>query len=336
MEMRVQKSRNLKITLTLILLSLFSLQTYAYDLSKKFGMGVGIGYPVPVWGNPFNNLAEPEWSGSIYGRYHMDQSLGMELSVSKLGFKETPLDFENINLLAFYRIAGAANLTPVMGLGLGATRIDDYSPSNVKLSLLARAGLEYAFKPAMTISGLVDYQYVSKIMGDMPTDPAHVINPQIALTWYYGGDDTPATPATEPEKTSDVVSTQKSVTTSRSVENKPDINIEFDFEKSEVKSQYLPKLKQLAEEMKSSNNLTGYIEGHADSTGPEEFNDTLSLSRAHAVRNILIGYGADESRLQAEGFGESRPVASNATASGRQKNRRSAVYISVRTRISGI
>lgn len=335
MEMLVPKFKHPKKIITLILLSLISLQTHAYDLSKKFGMGVGFGYPVPVWGNPFNNVADPEWSGSIYGRYHMDQSLGMELSISKQGFKETPLDFENINLLAFYRLAGAANLTPVMGLGLGATRIDDYSPSNVKLSLLARAGLEYAFLPAMTISGLVDYQYVSKIMGDMPTDPAHVINPQIALTWYYGGDDKSTTPATEPEKTTDVVSTQKSATT-RSTVNKPDINIEFDFEKSEVKSQYLPKLKQLAQEMKSSNNLTGYIEGHADSTGPEEFNDTLSLSRAHAVRNILIGYGADEARLVAEGFGENRPVASNATASGRQKNRRSAVYITVRTRISGI
>jgi len=64
------------------------------------------------------------------------------------------------------------------------------------------------------------------------------------------------------------------------------------------------------------------IEGHTDSTGSAEHNQQLSLNRANAVRNYLVGYGVDSRRVTTQGFGESMPVASNDTAQGRQQNRR--------------
>jgi OOP family OmpA-OmpF porin len=56
--------------------------------------------------------------------------------------------------------------------------------------------------------------------------------------------------------------------------------------------------------------------------GTEAYNQALSLRRAGAVRDYLVGGGIDAGRLSVEGFGESRPVATNDTDSGRAQNRR--------------
>jgi outer membrane protein OmpA-like peptidoglycan-associated protein len=64
------------------------------------------------------------------------------------------------------------------------------------------------------------------------------------------------------------------------------------------------------------------VSGHADSVGGEAFNLQLSLDRARAVRDVLIGAGLDESRLTVVGRGTEAPVAANDTADGRKQNRR--------------
>jgi outer membrane protein OmpA-like peptidoglycan-associated protein len=64
------------------------------------------------------------------------------------------------------------------------------------------------------------------------------------------------------------------------------------------------------------------VQGHTDATGSEEHNQSLSERRASAVRNQLVNEGVDPDRLATMGFGESSPVASNDSESGRQRNRR--------------
>src|SRR5690606_35516976 len=71
-----------------------------------------------------------------------------------------------------------------------------------------------------------------------------------------------------------------------------------------------------------------HIVGHTDSTGSEAYNQALSERRAEAVARCLEGRGVDASRLRAEGWGESEPRDTNATAAGRQLNRRVEVYVS--------
>ncbi len=66
------------------------------------------------------------------------------------------------------------------------------------------------------------------------------------------------------------------------------------------------------------------IGGHTDSQGSEGFNERLSAARARAVREALIGRGVRLTRLAVQGYGERRPVASNATEAGRERNRRIA------------
>jgi outer membrane protein OmpA-like peptidoglycan-associated protein len=70
------------------------------------------------------------------------------------------------------------------------------------------------------------------------------------------------------------------------------------------------------------------VEGHTDSDGNAKKNKRLSLQRAQAVRSFLISYGIDAQRMVAQGFGEERPVDTNNTQEGKQKNRRVEFYIS--------
>lgn len=69
------------------------------------------------------------------------------------------------------------------------------------------------------------------------------------------------------------------------------------------------------------------IEGHTDSQGSSAYNEALSQRRAASVRAALIAAGIDPSRVTAVGMGEAVPVASNATAAGRQQNRRVEIIL---------
>jgi len=64
------------------------------------------------------------------------------------------------------------------------------------------------------------------------------------------------------------------------------------------------------------------VAGHTDSSGSRKFNQTLSRNRANSVKNYLLGKNVPSSSMSVSGFGEDRPIATNSTDSGRQKNRR--------------
>ncbi len=91
---------------------------------------------------------------------------------------------------------------------------------------------------------------------------------------------------------------------------------------SEIQGDGARELDAIAELLKSRPGVSLRIEGHTDSTGPEQLNQTLSQERANAVRAYLIQRGIAGSRLEARGYGPSRPVASNDTPEGRTENRR--------------
>lgn len=74
--------------------------------------------------------------------------------------------------------------------------------------------------------------------------------------------------------------------------------------------------------------LTLAVEGHTDSVGTDEYNQTLSENRGGAVRDFLVQQGMPANSLTATGMGETHPVATNDTAAGRQQNRRVEIVIS--------
>lgn len=99
--------------------------------------------------------------------------------------------------------------------------------------------------------------------------------------------------------------------------------VEFDFDKSVVKPQYHGDLQRVANFLKAYPKTNGELEGHTDSIGSDEYNMKLSKRRAESVKKYLVeNFNIDAARLTTIGYGESKPVASNKTEEGRQKNRR--------------
>jgi outer membrane protein OmpA-like peptidoglycan-associated protein len=70
------------------------------------------------------------------------------------------------------------------------------------------------------------------------------------------------------------------------------------------------------------------VEGHTDAIGGDEYNMTLSQQRADAVRTYMVAQGVQADTLTAVGLGKADPVADNATAAGRQQNRRVEMVVS--------
>jgi outer membrane protein OmpA-like peptidoglycan-associated protein len=97
----------------------------------------------------------------------------------------------------------------------------------------------------------------------------------------------------------------------------------FDVDSDRIQPESTPTLEEIGTMLEEHPDLGIAIEGHTDSTGNDDHNLDLSIRRAVAVREYLIGaYGIAANRLEADGFGETRPVGDNETPEGRQQNRR--------------
>ncbi len=102
----------------------------------------------------------------------------------------------------------------------------------------------------------------------------------------------------------------------------------FDVNKADLKPGGIVTVDKLAAFMKEYPNRRVMIEGFTDSTGTPEYNKGLSERRALAVRNALLDKGVESNRVDIRGYGIEFPVATNATAAGRQMNRRVEIIIS--------
>jgi OOP family OmpA-OmpF porin len=98
-------------------------------------------------------------------------------------------------------------------------------------------------------------------------------------------------------------------------------NLEFDFGKATIRSKSFESLNRVADLLKTKD-FSLKLAGHTDNVGSNAANLKLSKDRAESVKAYLVGQGANPSRIEATGYGESQPIASNKTNSGRQKNRR--------------
>jgi outer membrane protein OmpA-like peptidoglycan-associated protein len=107
--------------------------------------------------------------------------------------------------------------------------------------------------------------------------------------------------------------------------NLPDVL--FDFNKSTLKPHAREVLSKVCGILLVVQGYDLSVEGHTDAIGSDSYNQELSEKRAQSVENFLENCGLSGTEITAKGFGESQPVASNDTASGRQQNRRVEVVI---------
>jgi len=101
----------------------------------------------------------------------------------------------------------------------------------------------------------------------------------------------------------------------------------FELNKSDIKEQSEETLQDIIDILKKYPDAEFSIDGHTDSQGSEAYNQKLSNERANSVLRYLVNGGIATERLSAEGFGESKPIASNKTAAGRQQNRRTEINL---------
>lgn len=98
-------------------------------------------------------------------------------------------------------------------------------------------------------------------------------------------------------------------------------NLEFATGSASIKPSSYPSLDKVAE-LLVRKNLSLKLAGHTDNVGTDSKNMILSKQRAESVKAYLAGKGVNPSRIEATGYGETQPIASNKTAAGRQQNRR--------------
>lgn len=106
--------------------------------------------------------------------------------------------------------------------------------------------------------------------------------------------------------------------------------VEFDSSAATLKTSSQEQLRNIAEIMKAYPQVAVKFGGYTDNTGSPEQNLALSGNRASRAMNQVVALGVDPSRLTAEGYGEQHPVADNATAEGRQRNRRVDINVTAK------
>jgi OOP family OmpA-OmpF porin len=109
-----------------------------------------------------------------------------------------------------------------------------------------------------------------------------------------------------------------------------ELQVQFDFDKSNIKSVYEPQFEEIGQILKDNPGINMTVEGHTCWIGTEEYNQGLSERRADSVKQKFVSdYGIAGDRISTIGFGETRPIATNETLEGRRKNRRAIAVILV-------
>jgi OOP family OmpA-OmpF porin len=207
----------------------------------------------------------------------------------------------------FY-IKSAPRLVPFLTAGIGGQSIDYTSGDKSDKTRFAPAygaGLKYFLTERIALRG--DVRHVLPI-GSVYNN----LEVTMGLAYYFGAKKAaaaPEPPPPPPEK--------------EMFDERVRLNVEFDFDKSNIRPEYHDELKKVGDFMNKYPETNIVLEGHTDSRGSEEYNQKLSQRRVDSVKNYIIEkFNIDEKRLTTVGYGETRPIADNNTDGGRQRNRR--------------
>ncbi len=303
----------------------------------------------------FNDTREN--AGKAFGGYQFNRNFAVEGGYYDLGgysftattappgtlFGYTRLTGINLDLIGFIPVterfsifgrAGAARTEgDAMLQGTGAVNVLNASPSERGTNLKVGLGLQYHFTDYFTARVETERYRVNDGLGnkgDIDVVSLDVIYrfgqraaPVVARPVPVAPAPTPvAPPAPAPVPTEQYCGT---------------LDINFDINKHDIQLADHEKLRAIAEFLRQFPTVSGVIAGHTDNVGTAESNMRLSQRRADSVVAHLVSvHGIASSRLRAVGYGESRPVADNATQSGMRQNRRIEADFACATGVRGI
>jgi OOP family OmpA-OmpF porin len=189
-------------------------------------------------------------------------------------------------------------------------------------------GLEYKLSEALALRGEVERYRVSDALGNR----GDVDLASLSLVYKFGRPAAKAfaAPAAPPVAEPQVVPVSPAPEPAPTpVSEKVSFAAEalFDFDRATVKPDGKAALDDLMAKLQGMNTEVMIAIGHTDSVGSNAYNEKLSLRRADAVKAYLVSKGLDQARLYTEGKGEAQPIADNATEEGRSKNRRVTIEV---------
>jgi OOP family OmpA-OmpF porin len=295
------------------------------------------GYKLFV-GKQLNRYLALEFGYFDLGKFSFNSTTsGNGVLNGEAGFRGVNLDLlaqlplsERLSLLGRVGANYAKASTHFSGNRLMAVTGPDHSER--KLNAKAGLGLEYKLSEALALRGEVERYRVNDAVGNRGdvdllsvslvyklgrparSAPVYVPPPAAEPAPPPAAEPVPPPPPPKaPEPTSEKVSFAAETL--------------FDFDKSAVKPTGKGALDDLLRKLQGMNTEVIVTVGHTDSVGSNDYNQKLSLRRAEAVKAYLVSKGVDTSRIYTEGKGETQPMADNATAEGRAKNRRVTVEV---------
>ncbi len=271
----------------------------------------------------FDSARDFKNNGNLFGGsigYYLIDDVELRLSYDEVhnarGEDGRNIKGSNTALDALYHFNNAGDaLRPYVSAGFSDQSIGQSGRDGRNGSTFANigGGAKYFFTDNFYARAGVEAQY-NIDQGDTEWAPS------VGIGMNFGGGSKPApapvVAAIEP--TPEPVAVEEPVELVR-----VELDVKFDFDKAQVKPESYGDIKNLADFMNQYPQTTTVVEGHTDSKGSDAYNQKLSERRASAVRDVLVNqYGVDAARVNAAGYGESRPVADNATDAGRAVNRR--------------
>lgn len=232
--------------------------------------------------------------------------------------------------------------------GTGAVNVLNPNPGKREANYKVGLGVQYAVTDSLSIRGEAERYRINDAAGSR----GDIDLVSLGLVYRFGG----KTPVSSPKAATQPAPTLKAATPPRPasfvaaapvlvivpVAAKTEqycsiLDIQFEINQDDIQHEEMEKLAVVGNFMKKYPVTTAVIEGHADNVGTAERNMELSQRRAeHVVSYLVESIHINPSRLQAVGYGETRPIADNSTEEGKRMNRRIDAVIACATDVEGL
>lgn len=286
-----------------VALSLTALVSWAGEGAGNWYLGPQIGY----YDLDSDRDQGETWTWGLGWGWQYNERWASELSFASGNDDDVELDAYQLNLFRFW----GDDWRPFIVGGASHFDLDDARDEKTT-QLQLGVGLSKMLSRNWELRAMVQgFHELNDNFNDTVTT--------LALTYHWAAAEPPppmAMPEPEPEP-------MPEPPPPRVISVTVELDVEFDTDRSTIRDAYETQFANIAKAMKDKQTIELVVEGHTDDRGAEAYNQSLSQRRADAVKAKLVqDYAISPERIEAVGYGESRPVADNATVEGRQKNRR--------------
>jgi outer membrane protein OmpA-like peptidoglycan-associated protein len=291
------------------------------DAQPGFYIGAGGGLSTPL-SSP-NNATGLGWVvggkvGYDFVGPRIDLDVGYGQTPTNINIPGTALTNKAGQLTALmnlsYDFMPRSIVTPYIGAGAGIAFIDSNSSlGSTQFAWDALAGVRYNVTSAFTIG--LEARYVGTtnpsvvVAGQTFYGQNHTLNILAGVAYKFGQpSEAPPSPPTP-------------------VAQAPSFMVFFDWDRSNLSAQALSTIKQASDTFKTKGSARITATGHADRSGPENYNMALSLRRANAVKDALVRNGVPATAISVVGKGESQPLVPTADGVREPQNRRVEIVL---------